>query len=94
MESKTPFGARMQGIVIAMMLLSFVFIIQKFSMKLYNVGLLLLIASGISQMAFGNIPSTSSFKESRVKIVVAYGIVACVFGLGIFLAPVLINMGR
>ena len=94
MKSKTAFGARMQGIVILLMLLSVVLIIQKFSMKLYNAGLLLLIASGISQMAFGNIPSSASFKESRNTIVIAYLIVACVFGLGILLAPVLINIGR
>ncbi len=94
MKSKTAFGARMQGIVIVAMLVSFVFIIQKFSMTLHHIGLLLLIVSALSQMAFGNIPSEASFKESRNTIIIAFVIVAGVFGLGILLAPVLINIGR
>jgi hypothetical protein len=94
MESQTAFGARMQAIVIVTMLVSFVFIIQQFSLWLYDIGLLLLIVSSLSQMAFGNIPSEASFREARKTIIIAFGIVACVFGLGILLAPVLINIGR
>jgi hypothetical protein len=93
-KSKTAFGARMQNIVIVTMLLSFALIIQKFSMTLHHIGLMLLIVSALSQMAFGNIPSNASFKESRKTIAIAFAIVACVFGLGIVLAPVLINIGR
>jgi hypothetical protein len=94
MKSKTAFGARMQNIVIVTMLVSFAFIIQKFSMMLHHIGLILLIVSALSQMAFGNIPSEASFKESRTTIIIAFVIVAAVFGLGILLAPVLINIGR
>ncbi len=94
MKSKTAFGARMQNIVIVTMLVSFAFIIQKFSMTLHHIGLILLIISALSQMAFGNIPSEASFKESRNTIIIAFVIVAAVFGLGILLAPVLINIGR
>lgn len=94
MKSKAAFGAKMQGIVIIAMLLSFVFIIQKFSMTLHHIGLFLLIVAALSQMAFGNIPSEASFKKSKKTILAAFIIVTCVFALGIILAPVLIKIGR
>lgn len=89
-----PFGKRMQTIVIISMVISFLLIIQKDSIILYKIGLLLLIVSAVSQMAFGNIPAEATFKEARKTILIAYSIVAFVFGFGILLAPVLIKIGR
>ena len=94
MKQKTAFGARMQTGVIVTMVISFIMIIQKFSETLYQTGLVLLIVAALSQMAFSNIPSTASFRESRKVLIIAFAIVACVFGLGILLAPVLIKIGR
>jgi hypothetical protein len=45
-------------------------------------------------MAFGNMPPEANFKEAKKVMIIAFGIVACVFGLGILLAPVLIGIGR
>jgi hypothetical protein len=94
MKKKVAFGARMQIIVIVSMIVSFALIIQKMNMTLYKIGLLLLIVSALSQMAFGNMPSDADFKDGRKVMIIAYTIVACVFGLGILLAPILINIGR
>ena len=94
MKKKAAFGARMQIIVIISMIVSFAFIIQKMNMTLHKIGLLLLIVSALSQMAFGNMPPEATFKEGRKIMIIAYTIVACVFGLGILLAPVLIKIGR
>jgi hypothetical protein len=94
MKKKAAFGARMQVIVIVAMIVSFALIIQTANMTLYWIGLLLLIVSALSQMAFGNMPPTADFKEGKNIMLIAYAIVACVFGLGILLAPVLIKIGR
>jgi hypothetical protein len=94
MKKKTAFGARMQVIVIVSMIASFALIIQKMNMTLFKIGLVLLIVSALSQMAFGNMPPEADFKEGKKIMIVAYTIVACVFGLGILLAPVLIKIGR
>jgi len=94
MKTKAPFAAKMQTAVILSMIVSFVLIIQQINMALYKTGLVLLIVSALSQMAFGNMPSEASFKEARKIMVIAFVIVACVFGGGILLAPVLINIGR
>ena len=93
MKTRRAFGARMQAIVLVAMILSFVLIIQEMNMTLHKVGLLLLIVS-LSQMAFGNMPPEATFKEGRKIMIIAYTIVACVFGLGILLAPILIKIGR
>jgi hypothetical protein len=94
MKKKIAFGARMQIIVIVSMIVSFGLIIQKMNMALYKIGLVLLIVSALSQMAFGNMPSEADFKEGKKIMIIAYTIVACVFGLGILLAPILIKIGR
>lgn len=94
MKTKTAFALRMQTAVIVSMILSFILIIQKMNMTLYRAGLVLLIISALSQMAFGNMPSEASFKEARKVMIIAFVIVACVFGGGILLAPVLIKIGR
>ncbi|MGB9442970.1 MAG: hypothetical protein WCB15_33835 [Desulfobacterales bacterium] len=94
MKKKIAFGARMQIIVIVSMIVSFGLIIQKMNMALYKIGLVLLIVSALSQMAFGNMPSEADFKEGKKIMMIAYTIVACVFGLGILLAPILIKIGR
>ena len=93
MKKKAAFGARMQIIVIVSMIVSFALIIQKMNMTLYKIGLLLIVTA-LSQMAFGNMPSEADFKEGRKIMIIAYTIVACVFGLGILLAPILIKIGR
>ena len=94
MKKKIAFGARMQIIVIVSMIVSFGLIIQKMNMALYKIGLVLLIVSALSQMAFGNMPSEADFKEGNKIMMIAFTIVACVFGLGILLAPILIKIGR
>jgi hypothetical protein len=94
MKTRRAFGARMQAIVLISMIASFALIIQKMNMTLHKVGLLLLILSALSQMAFGNMSPEATFKEGKKIMIIAYTIVACVFGLGILLAPVLIKIGR
>ena len=94
MKTRRAFGARMQAIVLISMIASFALIIQKMNMTLHKVGLLLLIVSALSQMAFGNMPPEATFKEGKKIMIIAYTIVACVFGLGILLAPVLVKIGR
>ena len=94
MKTRRAFGARMQAIVLISMIASFALIIQKMNMTLHKVGLLLLIVSALSQMAFGNMPPEATFKEGKKIMIIAYTIVAVVFGLGILLAPVLIKIGR
>jgi hypothetical protein len=94
MGKKPAFAARMQTIVILSMIISFLLIIQEMNDILHKMGLLLLIISAISQMAFGNMPPEANFKQARKIMIIAFSVVVCMFGLGILLAPVLIRIGR
>lgn len=90
----TPFAARFQTILIAVMFVGFALIAQRFSKTLYQVGLPLLILAAFLQIAFGNISPTAGFAKSMRQLALTWVLVGAVFGLGIVLAPLLIDFGR
>ena len=94
MHTRRPFAASAQAVLVVLMVLSFVLIAQRFSFFVYKVGLLLLTACALLQIGFGNIPPTAPFRHSMLLLGVALAIVAAVFGLGLILAPYLIQLGR
>ena len=91
---KQPFAAIVQGILVILLVISFAMITQQFNETIYRMGFLLLIASTFVQIAFGNLPPEANFKQSIKLTAVVFAIIAIVFGLGIFLAPHLVNLGR
>jgi hypothetical protein len=91
---KQPFAAIVQGILVILLLVSFAMITQQFNETLYRIGFLLLIASTLVQIVFGNLPPEADFKQSIRFTAVVFIIIAIVFGLGILLAPYLVNLGR
>jgi hypothetical protein len=91
---KQPFAAIMQGLLVILLLVSFAMITQQFNETLYRIGFLLLIASTLVQIVFGNLPPEADFKQSIRFTAVVFIIIAIVFGLGILLAPYLVNLGR
>ena len=91
---KQPFAAIVQGILVILLAVSFAMITQQVNETLYRIGFLLLIASTFVQIVFGNLPPEADFKQSIKFTIIVFGIIAVVFGLGIFLAPYLVNLGR
>ena len=91
---KQPFAAIVQGILVILLLVSFAMITQQFNETLYRIGFLLLIASTLVQIVFGNLPPEADFKQSLRFTAVVFIIIAIVFGLGILIAPYLVNLGR
>ncbi len=87
-----PFAARFQTILIVVMFVGFVLIAQGFSKTLYQIGLPLLVLAAFLQIAFGNVPPAAGFATSMKLLLLTWVIVAAVFGLGIFLAPYLIEL--
>lgn len=94
MRTRQPFASMMQATLVGLMLLSFLLIAQQRSQALYHVGLVLLVVSTLMQIAFGNIPPSASFGRSMKLLALILAIIAMVFGLGIVLAPYLIQLGR
>ncbi len=91
---KQPFAAIVQGILVVLLIVSFAMITQQFNETIYRLGFLLLIASTFVQIVFGNLPPEANFRQSIKFTAIVFGIIAIVFGLGIFLAPHLVNLGR
>ncbi len=89
-----PFAARFQAILIGVMFVGFVLIAQGASKTLYQIGLPLLVLAAFFQIAFGNIPPRANFVTSMKLLAITWVVIAAVFGLGILLAPYLIDLGR
>ncbi|MER3438139.1 MAG: hypothetical protein C4346_11430 [Chloroflexota bacterium] len=91
---RLPFAARVQGILIVVMVAALALIAQQASKPLYQVGLPVLVIAAFLQIAFGNIPPSAGFWRSLKLLVLTWLIVAGVFALGIQLAPTLIAASR
>jgi hypothetical protein len=89
-----PFASVAQAVLVVWMLASMFLIGQQFSMQLYQAGLISLIVAALSQIAFGNIPSTANFGRSLRMYVWFMFIVAVIFGVSILMAPWLASLGR
>ena len=89
-----PFAYRIQGGLIVALLLSFVLIMQTVSITIYKMGIVLLIAATLIQIPFGNIPPEADRKKTFRMFAWMVLILIAIFGTGILVAPMLVNMGR
>lgn len=92
--TKRPFAATLQAVLVVWMLVSIVLLGQQASMQLYQIGLISLVVSAISQIAVGNIPPTANFKRSALLYLWFIFLVAVIFAVSIALAPWLASLGR
>ncbi len=89
-----PFASRMHVALVVLMLVSFGLIAQQTYKALYQLGFVLLVASTFVQIVFGNIAPATGFARSMRQLALGLAIIAAVFGLGIVLTPILVNLGR
>ncbi len=88
------FASITQLLLIGLLLLSIVLIGQRISFGGYKAGLILLTATTISQIAFGNIPPFARFGRSMRLYAIFVVSTALLFGVSILAAPLLVNLGR
>jgi len=86
-KAGTPFAASLQLVLVLVMLGSFFLIAQQWSKLVYQIGLLLLVASALVQVVFGNVAPEAGFARSMKQL--ALGLV-----VGIALTPLLVKLGR
>ena len=96
MEHKAvnAFAARLHLVLVLVMLGSFFLIAQQWSKLVYQIGLVLLVASALVQVVFGNVAPATGFARSMKQLALGLAVVAAVFGLGIVLTPLLVKLGR
>jgi glucose-6-phosphate-specific signal transduction histidine kinase len=88
------FQERAERVLITALLVAIAMIAQQFSIQVYRWGLLLLVAATLLQIAVANLPKDCTPREGIVMTVGILVAIACVFGVGILLAPVLTQLGR
>lgn len=93
-RSQQPFASIAKGVLIVLILISFVLIAQQVSKPVYQIGLLLLIGFTLIQVAFGNIPASATFKQSVLYLGIAAVIIVGLVLFSIAIAPTLIHLGR
>lgn len=93
-HSERPFAYKVQAVLIVGLLLSFLLLMQSASLFLYKLGLLTLIIATLIQIPFGNIPPEADAKKTIRLFARMVLVVIAIFGVGILIAPILVNMGR
>lgn len=92
--ARASFPERAERVLIGGMVLGIALIMQRFSIELFKLGLSVLVASTLLQIAVGNIPKQGSVRGSLLRIAVILGVVALIFALGVWLVPTLSGLGR
>jgi hypothetical protein len=90
---RLPFASKLQIILLVGILAGFCLIAQNQSVDLYKCGLILLMASALLQVVAGNIPPDANLVGTLVRLFLGLVIVAAVFVVGIWLVPILANLG-
>ena len=88
------FASIVQLILVFVMLASIVMIGQQFEMGIYQIGLLVLIASSLLQVIFGNIPATANLAKSLRMFLTFAIVVVIIFVLSLLLVPLLVQLGK
>ena len=94
MLAQHSFAERAGQALIAAMALGIVMIAQRYSISLYRWGLSILVVSTFLQIAVGNLPQDASATRSIVISLVILTGVAAVFVIGIWLVPILSELGH
>jgi hypothetical protein len=93
-QSKRPFASVVHVVLVILMLAGIVMIGQQFSKAIYQLGLIVLTASTIVQIAFGNIPGNFNFRRSMRFFWPFMGVILIVFVVSFLLTPILYALGR
>ena len=94
MKAKTPFAYRLQTVFVALMLLSIVMIGQQVSQTVYQIGLILLFASVLLNIAISNVPSHYGPGRTLRLASLFFLIVVAIFGISFAIVPTLYSLGR
>jgi len=93
-KKNKPFAYKIQMIIIPLFPVSFLLIMQRFSLGLYKIGIILLIITAMMQNIFGNIDPDATRRETFLGFLKIAVIIVIIFIVGILIAPSLVNLGR
>jgi len=94
MKSKVPFANKLQLRNIYVLGLSLLLLAQGFSYQVYRIGFFILLVFVPIQIGLGNVNPGWGAKKTIRKVILILVITAVIFVFSIWLAPVLVNLGR
>ena len=94
MANKRRFASAVQLILVILMLLSILLLGQSFNLQYYKIGLILMVVTSLSQIAFGNISPEANLSKAMRYYFLYMGITAALFVVSIVITPYLISLGR
>jgi predicted PurR-regulated permease PerM len=74
--------------------LGFLLVLQTWFFALYRIGMIIIIAATLLNIAVGNLPRDAGLKRAVLLTLMLLSIIGFVFGLGIFLVPYLAQLGQ
>jgi hypothetical protein len=92
--NKRPFTATVHIVLVILMLAGIVMIGQQLSLNIYQIGLIVLTAATIVQIAFGNIPGSYTFRRAMKLFWPFMAIILFIFVLSFILVPIMYALGR
>jgi hypothetical protein len=84
---------RAEAVLILVMVLGFLLIVQQWNFRVFQVGLLTVMAATVLNIAVGNLPRGAGPVRALALTLFILAIVAAVFGAGIALVPYLAQLG-
>lgn len=88
------FASIVQLLLVFVMLASIIMIGQQFQIGIYQIGLLVLIASALLQVIFGNIPPNANLAKSLRMFLIFGVVIVIIFVLSILLVPLMVQLGK
>ena len=93
LKSKVPVRPIKAGLSI-LLFVALVFIWQRASVAVYDLGLILVIAIVFLGFTFNNISNSTTVGKLALSLIITWIIVGAIFGISIAIAPLLATLGR
>ena len=93
-RSRRSFPERLEITLIVGLVTGILLIAQRYNLTLYKIGLVVLVASTLLQIAVGNLRKDASTASSLFFIAKILLVIVAVFSAGILLVPTFAQLGR
>lgn len=88
------FAQRVQNVVMVLLVASLLLVAQQLSQPLYKVGMLTLLVMVPVQIAVSNVAPAAGVRKTIAKSLIILAIVAMLIIFSIWVAPILVGLGR
>lgn len=88
------FTERVQLAMIILLLVAIVGIGQPWSFQVYEYAIAAAVCTGLAQVAIGNVPPSATISRFIRLLAIFLLVIVAIFALSIWLAPILVDLGK